>query len=459
LRPQGVLHLARALYRQMSRDRLSIVAAGVAFYALLAVFPTLAALVAFYGLAFDAQQVERQVASLSGLLPQQALDVLLGELRDLSLTDRRALGWGAAAALALTLWSASRGVKMLIEALNVAYDAREQRNFLVLNAVALALTLGAILGAILAIAAVVVLPSILRFLGLGPLLEGMIAYARWPILAAAVALGLAIAYRYGPSRPRVPWPVVARGALFATALWIAGSALFSLYVSSFDSYNKTYGSVAAVVILLMWFLLSAYAVLLGAELNAELERTGAAGLERRDTPRPGHAPCVQGSERRPAMLKILNPTIHGALDYGLVLAFLFLPGVLGFPNMAANLSQIIGLVYLGASLLTRYPLGAVKLIPFPVHGVLESIMAASWIAMPWLFEFADHAGARNFFVAAGVGLLAVAALTDYRSTSAVGEAYTGAERRRNLIDRRQRALAVRSDHRRGERDRRAYSGA
>lgn len=272
-----MLQVARALYRRFSDDRLAIVAAGVAFYALLAAFPTLAALVAIYGLAFDAQQVASQVAALGGLLPQQALDLLLGELQDLSLTDRRALGWGAAGALALTLWSASRGVKTLLEALNVAYDARERRNFLVLNAVALALTLGAILGTILAIATVVVLPAILRFLGLGPVLEPLVAYARWPILAAAVAAGLAVMYRYGPCRPAVPWRAVLRGALFATALWIGVSALFSLYVSNFDSYNKTYGSVAAVVILLMWLLLSAYAVLLGAELNAELERRAGAG--------------------------------------------------------------------------------------------------------------------------------------------------------------------------------------
>lgn len=160
-----MLDLARALSRHVSEDRLSIVAAGVAFYGLLAVFPTLAALVALYGLAFDAQQVERQVAALAGLLPEQALEVLLGELQDLSLTDRRALGWGAALALALTLWSASRGVKTLIEALNVAYDTREERNFFVLSAVALLLTLDAILGAIVAIATVVLLPAVIGFLG------------------------------------------------------------------------------------------------------------------------------------------------------------------------------------------------------------------------------------------------------------------------------------------------------
>ena len=157
------------------------------------------------------------------------------------------------------------------------------------------------------------------------------------------------------------------------------------------------------------------------------------------------------------MLKILNPTLHGALDYTLALAFLFLPGVLGFPNQAANLSQLIGLVYLGASLLTRYPLGALKLIPFPVHGIIESAMALAWLGMPWIFGFADHAPARTFFVLAGLGLLAVVAVTDYRATALVD--YTGSERRRSLIDRRERSLTVRSERRHGQRDRRAYSGA
>src|SRR3954471_17513322 len=107
------------------------------------------------------------------------------------------------------------------------------------------------------------------------------------------------------------------------------------------------------------------------------------------------------------MLKVLNPTIHGALDYALALAFIFAPGVLGFPHAAAVLSQIIGVIYLGASLLTRYPLGALRVIPFPVHGVIESLMALAWIVMPWVFGFANHVAARTFFVVAGIGLLAV----------------------------------------------------
>ena len=155
------------------------------------------------------------------------------------------------------------------------------------------------------------------------------------------------------------------------------------------------------------------------------------------------------------MPKVLNPTVHGVLDYALALAFLLAPGLVDFSDTAANLSYVIGIVYLGASLLTRYPLGAIHMIPFPTHGVIESIMAASWIAMPWLFGFAGDAAARNFFVAAGVGLLVVAALTDYRATGARG--YAGDERRSKLIDRRQRALAVAVDRRIGGFDRREYA--
>jgi membrane protein len=259
---------------QISRDRLSIVAAGVAFYGLLAVFPALAALVALYGLVFDTGAVGEQIRALGGLLPPQALEVILGELQGLVLTSRGVLGWGAAGALALALWSAARGIKTLMQALNVAYGLREERGFLKRNAIALALTVAAILGAGLAIAVVVFMPVAIRLVGLEPLVRETIAYARWPVIAAAVALGIAVMYRYGPSRERPSWRVVSRGALIATGLWIAGSAGFSLYVSSFGNLNRMYGSVAAIVILLLWFLVSAYAILLGAEINAELERRG-----------------------------------------------------------------------------------------------------------------------------------------------------------------------------------------
>jgi len=146
------------------------------------------------------------------------------------------------------------------------------------------------------------------------------------------------------------------------------------------------------------------------------------------------------------MTKLLNPTIHGVLDYALAAAFLLLPGLLDFSDAAATLSYIFGAVYLAASLLTAYPLGAFKLIPFPVHGVLESIMAAFWVVCPWLFGFAADTAARNFFVIAGIGLLLVAALTDYRGGE-TRKSFTGAERRRNAPERRQRAMPVARDRR------------
>lgn len=156
------------------------------------------------------------------------------------------------------------------------------------------------------------------------------------------------------------------------------------------------------------------------------------------------------------MLKVLNPTLHGALDYGLAFAFLFVPGVLGFPNTAASVSQVVGVAYLAVSLLTRYPLGALKLIPFPVHGVLESAMAASWIAIPWAFDFSGDTAARLFFVVAGAGLLSVVALTDYRGAGAT--VYSGEERRR-VADRRRRPLPVHRERRVNEDDRRHLAGA
>jgi hypothetical protein len=155
------------------------------------------------------------------------------------------------------------------------------------------------------------------------------------------------------------------------------------------------------------------------------------------------------------MAKVINPTVHGALDYALALAFIVAPRLADFSLPATRIATIIGVVYLAASLLTRYPLGAVRMIPFPLHGVIESVLAASWIVMPWLFGFADDAMARNFFVAAGIGLLAVAALTDYQSTE--GTLYKGEERRHAVIDRRQRMLAVAVDRRVGEFDRRSYA--
>ncbi|HEX6266047.1 MAG TPA: YihY/virulence factor BrkB family protein, partial [Burkholderiales bacterium] len=212
---------------QIKQDRLSIIAAGVAFYGLLAVFPGLIALVAIYGLAFDPQQVEQQVGALSGVLPPQAAQILLGQLHDLTTTDSTALGAGAIGGILLALWSASAGMRTLMEALNVAYDEEEKRGFFRYYGTALLLTLGAILGLIIAVALVVALPVVLKFLGLGEALKWVVSLAAWPVLLGMMMVGLAIAYRYGPCRKEPRWRWVSWGAVLATLLWILGSVLFS----------------------------------------------------------------------------------------------------------------------------------------------------------------------------------------------------------------------------------------
>jgi membrane protein len=269
---RGWLDITRRVKDQIKRDRLSIIAAGVAFYALLAIFPGLVALVAMYGLFADPAQIERHVASLSGILPPEAAKIVLTQLHDLVSTNRGALGLGAVAGLLVALWSASSAVRTLMEALNVAYDEEERRGIVQFYGTALILTFGGVIAVILAIGLVIGLPAVLNFIGLSSLLETVVSLARWPILALLAIVALAVIYRFGPSRAQPRWRWVTWGATIAVALWIVGSALFSLYVTRFGNYNETYGAAGAVVVLLMWFLLSSYAVLIGAEINAEMER-------------------------------------------------------------------------------------------------------------------------------------------------------------------------------------------
>lgn len=259
------------VYGRIGEDNLSLVAAGIAFYGLLALFPALAAAVSIYGLVSDPAQVEQQFGAVGGVLPQEAQGLVAGQLHRIASTSSQALGWGLFGGLALALWSAAAGVKALMTALNVTYDEPERRGFLRFNATALLLTLGAIVFALISLALIVALPALLGNLGLGEVARVAVSALRWPLLAAAVLVGLAVLYRYGPSRDRARWQWVSGGAAIATVLWLVVSGLFSFYVSNFAGYNETYGSLGAVVILLMWFYLTAFIVLLGGALNAEME--------------------------------------------------------------------------------------------------------------------------------------------------------------------------------------------
>jgi membrane protein len=256
---------------EMSRDSLSLVAAGVAFYGLLSLFPLITVLVSIYGLVVEPQAAQQQVAMVGEVLPQQTRQILEEQLTRVTASANTALTFGVIAGVVLALWSAGAGTKALIEGLNIVYDEEEKRGFIKLNAVALGLTLGLILFMIFALALVAILPALIGMLGLPAPVQAAARWLRWPILALAFMIALAALYRFAPSRSGAKWRWVTPGAVGATVLWIIGSLLFSWYVSNFGSYNETYGSIAAVVVLMLWFWVSALIVLLGAEWNAETE--------------------------------------------------------------------------------------------------------------------------------------------------------------------------------------------
>jgi len=258
--------------RRIAENNLSITAAGVAFYALIATFPGLLALFGVYRMVFDVPQVSEQLGFAQEQLQPEATLLLTALIRGLAQSDRSRLGLGVAGGALVTLWGASLGVTALMRALNVAYGEEEKRSFLQRTAVALLLTLGAIAIAFCVAFALTSLPILTRWLDLTPLLQRFVFYARWPVVALMFWLSLLVFYRYGPSRAQARWSWISWGALLATALWLSGSGILAWYVAGSHRYHQAYGSVGMIVLALAWFLLSAFSVLLGAEVNAELER-------------------------------------------------------------------------------------------------------------------------------------------------------------------------------------------
>ena len=270
------------VYRGIADDRILANAAAVTFYALLALFPAIAALVSIYGLFADTGSIAKQLDSLSAILPGGLIDVVRDQLTRLTSQGASALGIGFVVGLVISLWSANGGIKALFDALNVVYEEREERSFFRLNATSLLFTLGMIAFAVVAIAAVVAVPVALNYL---PGFVGQVLnIARWPALLILVAIAISFVYRYGPSRTEPRWRWISWGSAFAAFGWLAASALFSWYAANFGTFNKTYGSLGAVIGAMMWMWLSFIVILIGGKLNAETEhqtaRTSTAGPDR-----------------------------------------------------------------------------------------------------------------------------------------------------------------------------------
>ena len=258
-----------ARYREQN---LFLIAGGVTYAILLALFPGLASLVSLYGLVLDASQIEKQVSALSAILPAQTQQLLTDQLHQLVEASGGTLGIGAVVGIVLALWSASRGMSGLITTLNIAYEEKERRGFFKLNMIALGLTLGLMVGGVVVIALIAVLPATVQFLDLGAATKWLLLVVEWPLLIVLVMIGLAVLYRYAPNRGEPQWRWVSSGAIGATILWVVASIGFTVYVANFNSYDKTYGSLGGVIILLTWLYLSALAVLFGAVINEQSEK-------------------------------------------------------------------------------------------------------------------------------------------------------------------------------------------
>jgi membrane protein len=281
----GWWSVLKRVFADIGRKNLSIIAAGVSFYAMLSIFPALAAIVALYGFVADPATVQHQIAEIQGVIPGEARKLLLDQLQAIVTAPRAKLGLGLIVGLGVALWGARSGVVTLITALNIAYEEEEKRSLLRFQLAAMAMTLGTVVFAIVALTMIALVPALIGFLPFPEAWKTGVSLVRWPILGVLVAIGLAAVYRFAPARTKPKWRWVSWGASLATGLWILGSVAFSVYVSKFGNYDKTFGSLGAVVILLTWFYLSSFAVLMGASLNAELERQTA-----RDTTREPERP-------------------------------------------------------------------------------------------------------------------------------------------------------------------------
>ena len=278
---KGWRDIFHRLYWKFWEDRAMLVAGGVTFYLLLALFPALAAFVSVFGLVADPASLAEGTAVLDGVLPDDAAAILREELTQLAAKDTGALTFGLVLSLAFALWTANNGVKAIFEALNIAYNEQEKRSLLWLHVVSFGFTFGGMALAAILVGAVALVPAVLALVDLGPLASAVVRIVRWALLLPVIATVIALLYRYGPSREPASWTWLSWGSAVATVVWLLASIGYSFYLQNFADYQATYGSLGALVGFLLWIWLSMLILVVGAELNAEMEHQ-----TRCDTTRP-----------------------------------------------------------------------------------------------------------------------------------------------------------------------------
>ncbi len=269
---RGWKDVAKRVVAESKKDHLTLVSAGVAFYFLIALIPAIAAVVSIYGFVANPEDVARQMGDLLEAAPSAVRDLVTEQAERVAATSDAAASVGAIVSILLALWAASAGCQHLIEAVNLAYDEEETRGFVKRRGLALMMTVGAVVFLSLAIGAIAVVPALLSSAGLEGVASTLISIARWPVIALVVILALAMLYRYAPDRDEPRWSWASPGAIVATVVWLVASIAFSIYVTNFGSYNETYGSLGAVIIVMLWLFITALSIVLGAEINAEAER-------------------------------------------------------------------------------------------------------------------------------------------------------------------------------------------
>jgi membrane protein len=279
LREVGWREIFKRMRRASQRHQATVLAGGVAFYSFLAIWPALAALVSIYGIVADPEDVPGHLDTVLGALPADLRGAILDQVTRLAARSSGSLTIEAAVGIIAAVWAAAKGMKALITGLSLAFGQRETRGFIRLNATAFLFTLGSIVAGVIGIGFVIVLPMVLSLLHLSRFSEELIRWLRWPTLSVLVLAGLSLAYRFGPARPPPRRRWVTPGSLAATALWLAGSAVFSWAAARTSASDRIDGSLGVIITILTWFLLSAYVVILGAELDGEIARD--ASVDRR----------------------------------------------------------------------------------------------------------------------------------------------------------------------------------